>query len=225
MNTTWIALGDIHNNSANLHMIPELDAAEGIIITGDITFAQGVEQAAKTLAPFIETGKKLLVQPGNMDTPDVANWLALNNWNIHREIKTLPGNIPCLGLGFSPTTPFHTPGEYPDETFAQWLDEIMSSEPQLPRSSTWVFVSHTPPYGTKCDKLADGTSVGSMAVRRFIEQYQPTYCLCGHIHEAFGTDVIGDTTIINPGTLADGGYILLNISSATSNLSATLKKL
>ena len=224
MASTWIALGDIHNDNANLRLIPELDQAEGIIITGDITFAQGPDQAAKTLLPFIKTEKKLFAQPGNMDTPEVLDWLVGKGWNIHRTVQFLSPDIPCLGLGFSPITPFNTPGEYPEEQFATWLEETIAHEQYLLDTPTWIFVSHTPPFDTNCDKLNDGTPVGSKAVRSFIERYQPTYCLCGHIHEAVGHDTLGKTTVINPGAFADGGYILLHIDKNTGHLAAELKK-
>lgn len=57
-----------------------------------------------------------------------------------------------------------------------------------------VFLFHTPPYQTKLDraaldgKLVDHTPldvhVGSIAVRRFIEERQPLLTLHGHIHES-----------------------------------------
>jgi uncharacterized protein len=68
-----------------------------------------------------------------------------------------------------------------------------------------------PPYGTKTDMLYSGRSVGSKAVRAFIESRQPAICLCGHIHEAKGLDAIGKTQIINPGSLANGGYAVITL--------------
>jgi Icc-related predicted phosphoesterase len=57
-----------------------------------------------------------------------------------------------------------------------------------------VFLFHTPPYGTALDRAAlDGklwegvpldVHVGSVAVRRFIEERQPLLTLHGHVHEA-----------------------------------------
>jgi hypothetical protein len=54
--------------------------------------------------------------------------------------------------------------------------------------------------------------VGSRAVRRFIEQYQPLLCLTGHIHEAAGMDRIGRTVIVNPGPIARGGFVRAEIT-------------
>jgi uncharacterized protein len=57
-----------------------------------------------------------------------------------------------------------------------------------------IFLFHTPPYDTPLDRAAlDGRSidgvpldlhVGSIAVRRFIEERQPLVTLHGHIHES-----------------------------------------
>jgi len=61
-----------------------------------------------------------------------------------------------------------------------------------------VFVIHTPPYNTKLD-ITNMKHVGSVAVRRFIEKYQPLATLHGHVHESAGTEKIGKTICINPG--------------------------
>mgnify|MGYP006300083249 CR=1 FL=1 len=57
-----------------------------------------------------------------------------------------------------------------------------------------VFLFHSPPYSTNLDRAAlDGkmidhvpmdVHVGSIAIRRFIEKYQPLVTLHGHIHES-----------------------------------------
>jgi len=68
----------------------------------------------------------------------------------------------------------------------------------------WIFVCHTPPYGSALDCVMTGEHVGSRAVRRFIEQHQPWLALHGHVHEAPRisgryTEHIGGTLCINPG--------------------------
>jgi Icc-related predicted phosphoesterase len=75
-----------------------------------------------------------------------------------------------------------------------------------------VFLFHTPPYDTPLDRAAlDGKThehvaldlhVGSIAVRRFIEEHQPLLTLHGHIHESARLTGlwkirIGRTTCIN----------------------------
>ena len=83
-----------------------------------------------------------------------------------------------------------------DESRIKWgtiqrdLDSLVGEEP-LDRA---VFLFHTPPHDTPLDRAAlDGKTyehvaldlhVGSIAVRRFIEERQPLLTLHGHIHES-----------------------------------------
>ena len=83
-----------------------------------------------------------------------------------------------------------------DETRVKWgtiqrdLDALVGDEP-LDQA---IFLFHTPPYDTALDRAAlDGKTyehvaldlhVGSIAVRRFIEERQPLLTLHGHIHES-----------------------------------------
>ena len=224
----WIVLGDIHEDMARLESIPEYPKAEGVLVTGDITLARGSTRAAQTLSPLLGSGKGLMVAPGNMDRPEVADWLDGQGIGLHRKVRAFPSGGYCLGLGFSTPTPFGTPGEYPEATFARWLAETMASQPALQDTDTdWIFSSHTPPKGTACDRLRDGTHVGSEAVRAFIEQYQPAICFCGHIHESVAEDRIGKTRVLNPGTLFEGGYALLHLAqeNGRTHFDATLKRL
>ena len=67
-----------------------------------------------------------------------------------------------------------------------------------------VYVTHAPPFRTNLDVLYDGRSVGSRAIRQFIEKNQPYLTLHGHIHEAPSRsgsfwDKIGKTVCVNPG--------------------------
>ena len=62
-----------------------------------------------------------------------------------------------------------------------------------------VYVTHSPPWGTSLDRIYDGRSVGSRAIRSFIERHRPPLTLHGHIHESPGVDRIGPTVSVNPG--------------------------
>ncbi|MBI2865597.1 MAG: metallophosphoesterase [Chloroflexi bacterium] len=67
-----------------------------------------------------------------------------------------------------------------------------------------IWVTHSPPFGTGLDRTAEGTEVGSKAIRAAIEKHQPLLSLHGHIHEApkvAGTFAcrLGRTISINPG--------------------------
>ena len=84
------------------------------------------------------------------------------------------------------------------------IEEDLEQLARMSDPKKTIYVLHDPPYGTALDTLWNGQHIGSMAVRRFIEQYQPPLVLSGHIHEAPKvsgriTDQIGDTVCVNPG--------------------------
>jgi hypothetical protein len=76
---------------------------------------------------------------------------------------------------------------------------------------TTIFVPHAPPAHTKVDALANGDHVGSAAVRKFIEQHQPTLVVCGHIHEARGIDTLGNSILVNCGPAGKGYYAVITL--------------
>src|SRR5918994_838161 len=69
------------------------------------------------------------------------------------------------------------------------------------------------PLDTACDRLPSGEHVGSPVIRAFIERAQPDLTLCGHIHEARGTDEIGKTQIVNPGPVRAGHYAIVEVDA------------
>lgn len=72
-------------------------------------------------------------------------------------------------------------------------------------SKPTIFLSHNVPFNTSLDKITYkespkyGYHYGSLVTRKIIEKYQPLVCIGGHMHEHFGKDKIGKTTIINSG--------------------------
>jgi hypothetical protein len=57
-------------------------------------------------------------------------------------------------------------------------------------------VAHQPPLGT-LDMDIVGWHYGSKAVNDFIISEKPAIYFCGHVHEAFGVENIGETMVIN----------------------------
>ena len=216
----WIILGDIHDDITRLNEIPKLKNATGVIISGDLTFNGGVEQAEKVICAIKKYNTNILAQIGNMDKKEITVWLKENKLNLHTEVHELTPEICILGVGASTLTPFATPSEYPESKFTEWLDSTWQKAKNYQKQ---ILISHNPPKDTLCDVINGGIHVGSTALREFIEKKQPTICICGHIHEACNTDYIRDTLIINPGNFAAGGYVILYIIDG--KISAELKHL
>lgn len=130
-------------------------------------------------------------------------------------------------------------GEYDDEDFEE--EEFAENAENSAGAGTetaedaepvhWdnlICVVHNPPKDTKVDKISAGIHVGSALYRQFIETYQPLVCVSGHIHEAAAIDTVGNTTLINPGALAEGKYATLNVQKQKNTwavIKAELKQL
>lgn len=77
-----------------------------------------------------------------------------------------------------------------------------------------IFLTHNVPYNTKLDKIVNkdspgnGKHVGSFLARRFINRFKPLICIGGHVHEHFGKDKIGRTTVINAGFGRDASVLI-----------------
>ncbi len=116
-------------------------------------------------------------------------------------------------------TPWNTPREMDEKRLEKHLESIIS---KLHNPSKAIFNFHCPPYGTNLDLAPKLTKdlkpvsiagtvqyehVGSKAVRKVIERYQPVIGLHGHIHESGGVDRIGRTVVVNPGSEYSEGVL------------------
>jgi len=109
-----------------------------------------------------------------------------------------------------------TPWNSPRECSEQELEKKLRTEiGRVSETSHLVCDFHTPPINTPLDsapKLGKDLQpkmflgqpvfehVGSKAVRKVLEEFQPKLGLHGHIHESAGTCRIGKTTCVNPGS-------------------------
>jgi Icc-related predicted phosphoesterase len=72
--------------------------------------------------------------------------------------------------------------------------------------SPLILICHCPPKDSPLDRVREGAHAGSTAIRDFIQNEQPEYFFCGHIHEAAGTEAkLGKTRGWNVGKK---GYLL-----------------
>jgi Icc-related predicted phosphoesterase len=200
------AITDIHGRTEfSEDLIHRLQQADLLLIAGDITDFGDREEAEGIIKELAVLNDRVLAIPGNCDRTGVEDVLRSRNMNLHATTQIVNG-IMFLGIGGCNKTPFHTPTEYSEEE----LGEILSRFKKTPGVHKYILISHAPPQKTKLDRVFLGFHVGSKAVRDFIEDFQPDITICGHVHEAKGTDRIGKTTIINPGPFPKH-YALIDI--------------
>jgi len=208
---TLFAVSDIHGVIDFLPSVAELAGqADLVLVLGDLTQFGHKRHARSVVNAFKQHNSNLLAVPGNMDHRDVLEFLEDEGISIHGRYRKING-VGIAGLGASNPTPFNTPFEMTEDEIYDTLCLPVKAMAGIRRR---IIVSHCPPKNTLVDRVRTGLHVGSSAVRRIIEEYQPDLLLCGHIHEARGEDTIGRTRIINPGPLSNGGFVWVEIEDS-----------
>lgn len=189
-----------------------------VVVCGDMTHFGSVEQIRELLS-ILKTSKcTVLFVPGNCDPPGSAGVSDRDIECIHGKCMQVDG-ITFLGVGGSSPSPFDTPFELGEGEIAEILEQGYKS---CQGGVAGVLVSHSPPRYTKVDMAFTGEHVGSFSVREFVERAKPRLVLCGHIHEASGTDRIGDSVVINPGPARHNRCALIELNA---NVNARLDSL
>ncbi len=72
-----------------------------------------------------------------------------------------------------------------------------------------IMLFYTPPYGGHLD-LVGNEHIGSQVVEDFIKTYDPTWAIVGRGAKP-GEEMIGSTHVVNPGSLKDGQYAVIQL--------------
>jgi len=215
-----ISFGDIHEDLNNLTLLKnEMESADLVIVTGDLTNFNGRKEAERVIDEIMKYNENVLAQLGNLDQPEVNDYLTEKGINLHRN-GFIRDDIGIFGVGGSNLTPFNTPTEFSEDEIETFLLEGID---KVKDAKFKIMVPHMPPKDTKIDIITAGAHVGSQSVRDFILKHKPDIALSGHIHEARGSDTIENTLAFNAGMFREGGYVV--ITKTSEELSAELKVL
>jgi len=155
-----------------------------------------------------------LIMPGNDDPMDIDPIIESSTRVVNPDGKliTLDGTYEIGSTSFGNITPWSCPRDIQEDELEKKLEAACSA---IRSPQTALFNFHVPPYDSGLDlapkldadlKIVTEMGqpvmipVGSHAVRKVIEEYQPLAGLHGHIHESKGTAMIGRTFCVNPGS-------------------------
>jgi len=207
--------------------VTDPDEINEISDTPDGTDKLFLDQTIKTISRWMEyadeklsgTGTLCYVCPGNDDMFEIDPVIVESKSveSIEGRIIDLDEHHSMISTGWSTPTPWNTPREESEESLGQRIEALIN---QVDDISNAVFNLHAPPYGSGLDEAPELTkdlrpthagralvSVGSRAVLKIIEQYQPLLGLFGHIHEGKGTRIFGRTLCVNPGSMYEQGIL------------------
>jgi uncharacterized protein len=205
---------DVHDRfDAVPRALHEIGPVDVLVVGGDITTLGTADDAEHAIGLWRPLAPRLLGVAGNMDSPEIDERLADLGVSLNGR-GVVVGQVGFFGVSAAPLSPLRTPYEVPERELTRragdGLVQLASERPGL-----LVFCPHSPPYGTACDRLRSGEHVGSRALRAFIVSEQPHLVLCGHIHESRGEDLIHRSRIVNPGPVANGHYVLVDVDEPT----------
>ncbi len=157
-----------------------------------------------------EKNVKIFIAAGNDDPMEIEEVLNSSDFVVNAGMKRVlvDEHHEMITLPYSNPTPWNTPREVPEEKLEELIEDLVK---KIENMENAIFNFHAPPYDSGLDlapklskdltpSVSEMIPVGSIAVRRAIEKYQPMMGLHGHIHESKGVCNIGRTVCFNPGS-------------------------
>jgi uncharacterized protein len=198
----------------------ELERLAGDTAAQDEIFRHLMKERMRESLQFAEerlegTGIRCYVQPGNDDEFDIDPLFegGANVLNPEGKLIQIDEHYTMISTGYGNITPWRCPRDVEEDELEVRIDAMAGQVKDLEHC---VFNFHCPPYDTVLDQapqlddqmrptLEMGgkpkmVPVGSRAIRRAIDKYQPRLGLHGHIHESRGSQKLGRTTCLNPGS-------------------------
>lgn len=206
----FLVLSDIHGDVDALDRLDaQFKAADAVLFGGDFAKFEHTETAAPVLKKLCEKHEVIFSVLGNCDEPDFITQIEEKDISVEGSLVYHEG-LAFAGSGggskFTGTTPYE---RTEDELVGDF--DVVKNADEDGRWNNLILIMHNPPKDSKCDMIPNGMHVGSEKLRAFIEKTAPLAVVTGHIHESAGIDKIGDTTVINPGSLAEGKYAWLEV--------------
>jgi len=206
-----LAVSDFHSSMSAVRLAVARGVAEAvnaIAVCGDITHFGGMKEARDILRILTGSGVPVLFVPGNCDPPslgdqdEIEGALCLHGRAVEMEVFRF------VGVGGGPPSPFSTPFEIVEKELLSVLNRAIQ---KVNPARRLVVLSHAPPRASRVDLTLAGINVGSVSLRRFILENHPIGVLCGHIHEARGSERVNGCEVVNVGAARQGYCAVVDV--------------
>ncbi|HOE08543.1 MAG TPA: metallophosphoesterase family protein [Treponemataceae bacterium] len=205
----FLVLSDIHGDLAYVETLnEEFVKADAVLFAGDFARVSEEQTGKPVLDRLTKKHDVLFSVLGNCDPQSFLDELDSYDVSVQGNLAFMDG-LAFIGAGGGTKFTGLTPNERSEDDIASDLSLVTDSG-----ETDWnnlVMIIHNPPHNTGLDKISAGLHVGSPKIRQIIETIQPLAVITGHIHESYGIEMIGKTLVINPGSLAEGRYGVLEI--------------
>lgn len=222
-----LLLSDAHGKENCFEPIKDLaKTCDCVLYAGDFSALNKPETAQPLLNALLKINDNVFAVTGNADEVAFKDVLESHDVSIEASFSAFDGLL-FAGSGGASHFTGDTPNERDDEDLVGDLNLVLTASQEEKQETLWdnlVLVMHNPPKDTSCDKISAEVHVGSPLLREFIENHKPLLVVCGHIHEAASIDQIGETVVINPGSIAEGNYAVVELSGGVKKPFTIIKK-
>ena len=211
----YLVISDMHGNLENIDKLDSVfKEVEGVFCAGDFAECFKPETGKPVLEKLAVKHEAVFAVCGNCDEMEFNEELEGQDISVHKSLVFHDGLAISGSSGGSIFT---------NETANERTEEDLMSDFEIVENSTeacgdengkWsnlILISHNPPKTEKIDSPAPGVHAGSQLLTDFILKHSPTLVVTGHIHEGRAVEKIGNSTVINPGSLAEGKYAIVEI--------------
>ena len=224
----FLVLSDLHNDEVFLPQLKdEFAKADGVLFGGDFAKYNHPETAEPALKRLLDCHDAVYAVLGNCDEPAFLSRLEEEDVSVQGSMVFRDGLV-FAGSGGGSKFTGTTPNERTDEELVSDFQIVRDQPASSDGSSSWgnmIMIMHNPPKDTECDKIQSGIHVGSESLREIIQEVKPLAVITGHIHESFATDKLDGTVIMNPGSLAEGRYGILEVEKVGGTWQVTKAQL
>lgn len=210
-----LVISDLHAHNEVLDKMDDLfGQADAVIFGGDFAECFKPETGKSALDALCSKHDTIFAVLGNCDNELFLEDLEEKDISVEKSLVFHEG-LAFAGSGGGTKFTGKTEFEREEDEIMSDFDIVLNSIKETGDSSLWkslILISHNPPVCEKLDSFDGEHHAGSQKFTDFIKENQPLAVVCGHIHEGTGIGKIGNTVVINPGSLGEKGtYVWLEV--------------
>lgn len=220
-----LVISDLHAHNDVLDKMDDIfSAADAVLFAGDFAECFKPETGDEALERLCSKHDTIFAVLGNCDNEVFLGDLEEKDICVEKALVFHEG-LAFAGSGGGTKFTGKTEFERTEEECLGDFDILVNSVEQGGDNSLWqntILISHNPPKGKTVDAVNAALHAGSQMFTDFILEHKPLAVICGHIHEGVGSEKIGDTVVINPGSLGEKGtYYWLEVEKENGSWKVT----
>ena len=203
-----LILSDLHAHNDILDKMDDVFAkSDAVLFAGDFAACFKPETGKEALLQLCKKHDTIFAVLGNCDNEDFLEDLEEQDVCVEKTLVYHEG-LAIAGAGGGTFFTGKTEFEREEQDIIDDFNIVKNCVEETGDKSIWknlILICHNPPKGKTVDAVNENLHAGSELFTNYIEENQPLAVICGHIHEGVGMEKIGETLVINPGSLGEAG--------------------